>query len=110
MKFIHAVIYDIIEYKELCEYGRDFESWGDITDGDYIVHCLYDVDNERIIIHEDNTHASVETMIESFLDGIRFAGGEVEVTKAYLVVNDGCSYDSITVKEKLIAGNYGEVL
>lgn len=118
MKFIHAVVFDKDEF----ENGNyDTGNWGDLCDGDYVVHCLYDVDNEHIIIHEDNCHAPVETMIASFIEGIEYTnaahvGGMVirqdvaKVSKAFVVVDNGCSYSSAAVKEKLIAGNYGEVL
>ena len=120
MKFIHAVVYDKTEYDNLREYGVDFESWDDLTEGDYIVHCLYDVENEQILIHEDNTHQPVEAMIENFLDGIKYAnstnvGGlmipneEIEVAKAYIVVDNGLSYSSDAVGLCLVEGNYVEV-
>jgi hypothetical protein len=120
MKFIHAIIFDVNEYNELKEYGVDFENWDDIADGDYIVHCLYDVDNEHIIIHEDNTHAPVETIIETFLEGVRYrdavnVGGlmvdnsDVEVINAYIVVDNGLSYDKEAATLCLVEGAYVEV-
>ena len=120
MKFIHAVIFDVNEYNELKEYGVDFENWDDFCDGDYIVHCLYSVDNEQVIIHEDNTHQPVETMIENFLDGVEYAnavdvGGMMipneinEVTKAYIVVDNGLSYDKDAATLCLVEGAYVEV-
>ena len=120
MKFIHAVIFDVDEYNELKEYGIDFENWDDITQGDYIVHCLYDVDNEHIIIHEDNTHKPVETIIETFLEGVRYrdavnVGGlmvdysDVEVINAYIVVDNGLSYDKEAATLCLVEGAYVEV-
>ena len=120
MKFIHAVVFDKSEYDELKEYGVDFENWDDITEGDYIVHCLYDVENEKVLIHEDNTHQPVETMIENFLDGIEYAnainvGGLMipneinEVTKAYIVVDNGLSYNKEAVTLCLVEGVYVEV-
>ena len=118
MKFIHAIVFDKDEFENGC---YDTGDWGDLCDGDYVVHCLYSVENENIIIHEDNCHHPVETMIENFLDGVRYAnstnvGGlmidnsEVEVTKAFVIVDNGCSYNATAVKEKLILGNYGEVM
>lgn len=121
MKFIHAVIYDKTEYENLREYGVDFENWDEITDGDYVVHCLYDVENEKILIHEDNTHQPVETIIETFLEGIEYGnsinvGGIMipnktnEVTKAYIIVNkDQSSYSSDAVRPHFINKTYVEV-
>ena len=116
MKFIHAIVMDTDEFNALEEH-----TWDYLSDGDYIVHCLYDVDNETILIHEDNTHKPVETMIENFLNGIEYAnstnvGGlmisneEIEVTKAYIVVDNGFSYNAEAVSLCLIEGNYVEVL
>lgn len=121
MKFIHAIVFDKTEYENLREYGVDFESWGDITEGDYIVHCLYDVDNEKILVQEDNTHQPVETIIETFLKGIEYGnsinvGGIMipneanEVIKAYIIVNkDQSSYSSDAVRPHFINKTYVEV-
>ena len=117
MKFIHTVIFDKDEF----ENGNyNTEDWGDLCDGDYVVHCLYDVENETILIHEDNTHQPVETMIENFLNGIEYAnstnvGGmiipneEVEVQKAYIIVDNGLSYDLEAATLCLVEGAYVEV-
>ena len=114
MKFIHAVIFDVDEFNNG---NYNTEDWGDLCDG---VHCLYDVDNEYIVIHEDNTHAPVETVIETFLEGVRYrdtidVGGlmidnsDVEVTKAYIVVDNGLSYDKEAATLCLVEGAYVEV-
>lgn len=118
MKFIHAVVFDEDEIKNN---NYDTGNWDDLTNGDYIVHCLYDVDNENVIIINDNCHIPVETMIETFINGVKYGhstniGGlmieteEIEVIKAFVVVEVGYSYSANAVKEKLIKGNYGEVL
>ena len=121
MKFIHAVVFDKTEYDNLREYGVDFENWDDITEGDYIVHCLYDVENEKILIHEDNTHQPVEAIIEAFLEGIEYGnstnvGGIMipneinKVQKAYIVVNsDQSPYSSEAVRPHFINKTYVEV-
>lgn len=117
MKFIHAVVFDVDEFNNG---NYNTEDWGDLCDGDYVVHCLYDVDNETILIHEDNTHQPVETIIKNFLGGIEYAnstnvGGmmipneEIEVIKAYIVVDSGLSYRSDAVGLCLVEGNYVEV-
>lgn len=121
MKFIHAIVFDKTEYDNLREYGVDFENWDDITEGDYIVHCLYDVENEKVLVHEDNTHQPVETIIESFLEGIEYGnstdvGGLMipneinKVQKAYIVVNsDQSPYSSEAVRPHFINKTYVEV-
>jgi hypothetical protein len=114
MKFIHAVIFDTDEFNNG---NYNTEDWGDLCNG---AHCLYDVDNECIVIHENNTHAPVETMIETFLQGVEYAkstnvGGlmisteEVEVIKAYIVVDVGLAYDEEAALLCLVEGAYREV-
>jgi hypothetical protein len=117
MKFIHAVVFDVDEFNNG---NYNTEDWGDLCDGDYVVHCLYDVDNETILVHEDNTHKPVETIIETFLEGVKYrdavnVGGlmvdnsDIEVINAYIVVDNGLSYRSDAVGLCLVEGNYVEV-
>lgn len=108
MKFIHAVVFDKSEYDELKEYGMD--NWDDICSGDYIVHCLYSIDNQKILIHEDNTHQPVEAMISNFFDGIKFCGNDVVVTKAIVIVDNGLAYNNDAVELCFIKENYMEVV
>ena len=117
MKFIHAVVFDKTDFENS---NYNTSSWDDLTSADYTVHCLYNVDNEDIVIIEDNMHTPVETMIENFLDGVRYAGSvnvgglivvnsDVEVINAYIVVDDGLSYRIDAVGLCLVEGNYVEV-
>ena len=107
MKFIHAVVFDKDEFdNDLYDTG----DWGNLCDGDYVVHCLYCVDTEDVIILEDNCHASVENMIDSFIDGVNYMCDCAIVTKAYVVVDNGLSYNKEAVGLCLVEGNYGEVL
>ena len=107
MKFIHAVIFDVDEFNNS---NYNTEDWGDLCDGDYVVHCLYSIDNEEILIHEDNTHQPVEAMIENFLQGVEFCGHDAIVTKAYIVVDNGLSYDEEAATLCLVEGAYVEVM
>jgi hypothetical protein len=106
MKFIHAVIFDVDEFNNG---NYNTEDWGDLCDGDYVVHCLYSIDNEEILIHEDNTHQPVETMIENFLQGVEFCGHDAIVTNAYIVVDVGLAYDEEATLLCLVEGAYVEV-
>ena len=116
MKFIHAIVMDTDEFNALEEH-----TWDYLSDGDYIVHCLYDVDNEHIIFLEDNTHQPVVSQIETFLEGVRYrdavnVGGlmvdnsDIEVTYAYIVVDNGLSYNAEAVGLCLVEGAYVEVM
>ena len=107
MKFIHAVVFDKDEF----ENGLyNTEDWGDLTDGDYVVHCLYDCDKQTVLMLEDDTHNPVCAEISSFYAGIKYCGYEVEVTKAYVVVDNGLSYNKEAVGLCLVEGNYVEVI
>ena len=107
MKFIHAVVYTQNEMK----YGDyDTGSWDDLNNGDYVVHCLYSIDNKEILIHEDNIHQPVEAMIENFLQGIEFCGHDAIVTNALVVVDNGLSYNEEAVELCLVEENYVEVM
>ena len=107
MKFIHAVVFDVDEFNNS---NYNTEDWGDLCDGDYVVHCLYCVDTEDVIILEDNCHASVENMIDSFIDGVNYMCDCAIVTKAYIVVDNGLSYDKEAVTLCLVEGAYVEVM
>lgn len=117
MKFIHAVIFDVDEFNNG---NYDTSNWSDLTNGDYVVHCLYNVDNEEIIVLEDNIHQSVEVLIAAFIDGVIYAnstnvGGlmvqtsDIEVTKAFIVVDNGLSHDPEAALLCLVEGAYREV-
>jgi hypothetical protein len=118
MKFIHAIVLTNTQVRN--EY-YDLGDWDDLNNGDYVVHCLYSVDNEDVVILDDNTHEPVETMIDMFLEGYDYAnainvgglmmpGEEVaEVIRGYVVVDDGFAYDVNAVTQRFLKGNYGEV-
>ena len=101
MKFIHAVVYDVTEYENLREHKVNLWNWDELTEGDYIIHCLYDVNNEQVLIHEDNIHQPVEIMIENFLNGVKYANSTNEkiiVKKGGIIVKKSKSpYDSKAV-------------
>ena len=107
MKFIHAVVFDVDEFNNG---NYNTEDWGDLCDGDYVVHCLYDCDKQTVLMLEDDTHNPVCTAISSFYAGIEYCGYEVEVTKAYIVVDNGLSYDKEAVTLCLVEGAYVEVI
>lgn len=87
--FIHAIIFD---EREWINFGKDIHSFEDASDGDYVVHMLYDLDNEEVIIHEDNTHAPVGTMIEYYLAGVQSCGFDINIENIVCVCPNGDSY------------------
>lgn len=105
MKFIHAIVFtpDEISNEILPT------DWDEICSGDYIVHALYSVDQDRIIMLDDNCHSSIEADIDSFFSGIYFATKqEPQVTKCYVVADD--PYSSTQVAEKLRNLDFMEVI
>lgn len=108
MKFIHAVV---LTEEEMKNGYYDTGDWGDLTDGDYVVHCLYSVDNEEVVILEDNTHAPVGEYIENFIEGMEYAGAEVYVNKGFVVMGSNEDpYYTGDVEAHFKNGNYGEVM
>jgi len=106
MKFIHAVVFDNTEFARS---NYDITDWSDLTSEDYTVHCLYSENYEKIIYLEDNIHAPIEKQIESFLEGVKFIGEPVSVTKAFIIVEDGYGYRKDVVESHLVNGFYIEV-
>ena len=101
MKFIHAIIFTPSEPIPA--------DWIDMCFGDYIVHALYSVDQERILAIDDNCHSSIETDIDAFLSGIHFATKqEPQVTKCYVIAND--PYSEVEVAKKLKNLEFMEVI
>jgi hypothetical protein len=110
MKFIHAVVFDKKEYETIIAYGDDLTDWGIVCDGDYVVHALYDCEKKAVIILNDNTHTNIVDEIASFCRGIRYCGNEVEIIKAYVVMNEKeDSYSWAQVCEHIVKGEYVEV-
>lgn len=105
MKFIHAIV---LTEEEIKSGYYDTGDWSDLSDGDYIVHALYDCELGAVAMINDNTHTDIEGHIDSFLSGFKWAGKEVEVSKALVVVN-GDPYSANSVYEKISKGNYTEV-
>lgn len=56
----------------------DYRDWG-----------LFSFDEDKVLIYGDNVHNSgIETEIDSFINGVRFAGEEVSVMTGAVVVED----------------------
>lgn len=55
--------------------GEDYD-YDDITCGDYIVFALWDITDEnhpKMIMCDDNIHTPIESDIESFIEGVKYA-------------------------------------
>ena len=56
---------------------------------DYRYWGLFSFDNDELLFLEDNIHrCGIEDEIDSFLDGIRYAGEEVNVASGAVVLDD----------------------
>ena len=108
MKFIHAVV---LNYDQCVNGDYDVANWDDLCDGDYVVHALYSVDNEEVLMLNDNCHSSIESDIESFLEGIEFCGHDAIVDRAcVLMERDEDAYNEYAVKVHLDNREYVEVV
>ena len=111
MKFIHAVVFDKDEFYNIVNCGYDLTDWSIVCDGDYVVHALYDCEKQAVIALNDDTHTHITDEIASFCQGIRYCGNEVEIIKAYVVMNEKeDSYSWAQVCEHLVEGAYVEVI
>lgn len=101
MKFIHAIVVNK---------DTDTLNWDDLKEQDYTVHCLYSVDNEEIIFHNDNIHSNVEDEINAFYDGIEFCGFDPVEERVIVVVGENDSiYDEELVYNKISNEDYIKV-
>ncbi len=111
MKFIHAVVFNYEEYTSAASYGCDFTDWGQVCDGDYVVHALYSIDNKEVLFVNDNCHSNVESEIEKFLEGVEFCGHDAIVTNAFVVMGiDEDAYNDYAIKCHIDNGDYEEVV
>lgn len=65
--------------QSICDFEYDdYRYWG-----------LFSFDNDRIIFLEDNIHRiGIEDEIDAFLDGVQYAGEEINVCSGAIVVDD----------------------
>lgn len=105
MKFIHAIVFTPNELLE----GFVPTDWNEMCSGDYIIHALYSVDKDRILILNDNCHAPIEDIIDNFLIGVQFATNQdTQITKCYVIADD--PYSDGEVAEKLRNLDFMEVI
>lgn len=82
INLIHAIVFTEEKYKDY----KDEKYFCDCANGDYIVHCLVDVDQKYCITRNDNTHSDIESEIRSFIDGLEYVGYEVNIKYGLYVV------------------------
>lgn len=78
-------IYHIIAL-EADEFDADLTF--DEVDGDYIVHCIYDLENDIIVFLNDNTHDDPQRFFDGFKAGIKICEQEIIVENILLFMND----------------------
>lgn len=95
MKLFRGIV---LNFDEMLSCQPD-ETYDDIACGDYIVHGLFRQHEDgtvETLIREDNCHAAVEDIIDSFLEGLYYAGAEYTLTERVVwYAKDGAScYDA----------------
>ena len=98
MTFIHAVVLDN-------PVADEDKKWWNLTSGDYIVHGLYNVGREQLIVLNDNTHSPIEDIIEAFIQGVEYQGGHIDSILRVLVIADD-PYNKTEVAERISQGLY----
>ena len=105
MKFIHAIVFTPDELSG----GFIPTDWDEMYFGDYAVHALYSIDQERLLTIGDNCYSSIKTNIDSFLSGIYFATKQKsQVTKCYVIAD--YPYSPTQVAAKLKNKDFMEVI
>ena len=103
INLIHAIVFTEEEY----EYYKDEKYFCDCACGDYIVHCLVDVDKKHCITRNDNIHSDIESEIRSFVDGLEYAGYEVDIKYGlYIVPNNPYEINLFAENIKFIELSY----
>lgn len=70
--------------------------------GDYVDFVLFDITDEKnpkTLITGDNTHEPIEAIIDSFLEGCRYAGMEFTISKENLFIVDKYYGNNIKYKD-----------
>lgn len=82
----------MMEFKEYIILNDDddeiLENWNDYLYNDYITFRLVDKITNHIIMEGDNYHNSIEHAIDSFLAGVAYAEGAVNIDR-YIMMPDG---------------------
>lgn len=89
--YLHAVIFNPDEIDD--DFREHLDDPDYLKGGDYIVHALYDLENKRCIVCNDNCHAHIEDEIEWYLAGVADCGVEAKVVFDIFVTNS-YSYSS----------------
>ena len=95
--FIHAIIFTTEEWES---FGNDIPTdWCDADYADYVVHMLYDLNNETIVYYSDNTHEPINTQVDSYFEGIESCGFSVSVDEQICLVDTQepymCSFEDL---------------
>ena len=76
---IHGIV--LVEEDGYTEDDIQITFFEDLCWGDYITHRLVDRKDNSAIFDCDNVHQPIETMINSFIEGLVYGGNSVEVTQ-----------------------------
>ena len=98
--FIHGIIIQENEW----EYYKNEKYFRDCADGDYIVHCLVNVNEKQVVLRDDNTHQPIGEMIDNFLYGFNYHKYKIYKVKygLYIVPNNPYNSNLFTENVKFI--------
>ena len=79
--------------------------YDDVAFGDYVVFALWDItnpDNPSLIMCDDNTHTSITSDIDSFIDGVKYVEEEVTFIKDKILICKESDYKPNLLTDRLI--------
>lgn len=83
---MRVIIYaKILNADEVYEEGLTFYT----VDGDYITHAIFDVDTDKCIYCDDNTHDNPDRFFDGLCAGIELAGDSALIHEALIILNEG---------------------
>lgn len=93
-------VYYIVALEWQCREDYGYNMQFEDIDGDYIVYAIYDLESDRFLYHDDNTHSPYAyEILQGFKEGVRVMGGRVEVENVvvYMAENEN-AYNSSDIR------------
>ena len=93
-------VYYIVALEWGCREDYGYDMRFDDIDGDYIVYAIYDLETDRFLYHDDNTHSPYGyEILQGFAQGVEVMGGKVKVENAVLYMAENESaYNSSDIR------------
>jgi hypothetical protein len=81
VNLLHAIILNADLYDE----GMTFD---EASDGDYVVHAIYDLEGEGCIFHDDNIHNDPYKFLEGVEEGVKLTGANLDIDEVVVFLNE----------------------